>query len=139
MPVLSRWFIKAGFLALGTALLLELLQLRPAGMLARLPDSVVRLATIHLLTVGWLLQLIIGVAFWMFPRHPTSPPRGDVRYGWWAFGLLNTGLLLRLLGEPWRLGFSGPAWPLVAAGLLQLAGVASALALLWPRIRATGS
>jgi hypothetical protein len=139
MPVLSRWFIKSGFVALGIALLLEMLQLRPAGTLAQLPDAAIHLAAIHLLTVGWLLQLIIGVAFWMFPRHPTSPPRGDVRYGWWAFGLLNAGLLLRLGGEPWRLGFGGPAWPLVMAGGLQLSGVASALALLWPRIRATGS
>jgi len=139
MPPLSRWFIKAGFVSLGLALVFELLQLRPADTLTQLPDVAIHLAAIHLLTVGWLLQVIIGVAFWMFPRHPTSPPRGDARYGWWAFGLLNAGLLLRLVGEPWRLGFSGPAWPLVAAGLFQLSGVASALTLLWPRIRATGS
>jgi hypothetical protein len=139
MPFLSRCFIKAGFVALGLALVLELLQLRPPAVLPRIPDAAVHLGAIHLLTVGWLLQLIIGMAFWMFPRHPTAPPRGDTRYGWWAFGLLNTGLACRIVGEPWRLGFSGPAWPLVAAALLQLAGVASALFLLWPRIRATGS
>jgi len=139
MPILSRWFIKSGFAALGIALGLEMLQLRPAGTLGSLPDAAVHLAAIHLLTVGWLLQMIIGVAFWMFPRHPTTPPRGNARYGWWAFGLLNSGLLLRLVGEPWRLGFGGPGWPLVAAGVLQLGGVAAALVLLWPRIRATGA
>jgi hypothetical protein len=139
LPFLSRCFIKSGFGALALALLLELLQLRPAGTFLHLPDAAVHLAAVHLLTVGWLLQLIIGVAFWMFPRHPTSPPRGDTRYGWWAFGLLNAGLLLRLLGEPWRLGFAGPSWPLVASALLQLAGVAFAITLLWPRIRATES
>jgi hypothetical protein len=138
MPALSRWFVKSGFVALALALALETLQLRPHELLPQLPDAAVQLAAIHLMTVGWLLQLIIGVAFWMFPRHPTAPPRGDVRYGWWAFALLNTGLALRLGGEPWRLGFGGPAWPLVVAGTCQLAGIASALVLLWPRIRATG-
>jgi hypothetical protein len=135
MPPLSRWFIKSGFVSLALALVLETIQLRPATILPALPDATVRLAAIHLLTVGWLLQVIIGVAFWMFPRHPTAPPRGDARYGWWAFGLLNLGLLLRLTGEPWRLGFGGPSLPLLLAALCQLAGIASALTLLWPRIR----
>lgn len=139
MPPLSRWFVKSGFVALALALMLEALQLRPAAWLPQLPGVALHLAAIHLLTVGWLLQLIIGVAFWMFPRHPTTPPRGDVRYGWWAFGLLNSGLLLRLLGEPMRLGFGGPGWPLLASAVLQLAGVSAALVLLWPRIRGTGS
>jgi hypothetical protein len=139
MPLLSRWFIKSGFVALAIALLLELLQLRPAGAFGGLPDAAIHLAAIHLLTVGWLLQLIVGVAFWMFPRHPTAPPRGNPSYGWWAFGLLNAGLVLRLIGEPWRLGFGGPKWPLIAAGALQFAGVAAVLILLWPRIRSTAS
>lgn len=137
MPPLSRWLIKCGFVSLALALLLELLQLRPAALLPRLPAAALHLGAIHLLTVGWLLQLIIGVAFWMFPRHPTRPPRGDERLGWWALGLINSGLLLRLVGESWRLGFEGPAWPLVASALLQLAGVSVAVLLIWPRVRAT--
>ncbi len=135
MPPLSRWFIKSGFLALALALGLELVQLRPASLLPALPAAALHLAAIHLLTVGWLLQLITGVAFWMFPRHPTDPPRGDTRLGWWAFGLLNLGLACRLVGEPWRMGFGGPAWPLALAALLQLAGLGFAVVLLWPRIR----
>lgn len=137
MPPLSRWLIKCGFVSLALALLLELLQLRPVTLLPRLPAAALHLGAIHLLTVGWLLQLIIGVAFWMFPRHPTRPPRGDERLGWWALGLINSGLLLRLVGESWRLGFEGPAWPLVASALLQLAGVSVAVLLIWPRVRAT--
>ncbi len=108
---------------------------RPAGVLPDLPDSALHLGAIHLLTVGWLLQLISGVAFWMFPRHPTVPPRGNERLGWAAFGLLNGGLVLRLGGEAWRLGMGGPSWPLVAAALLQLVAVALLVLLLWPRIR----
>lgn len=137
MPSLSRWLIKCGFASLALALLLELFQQRPPDLFPALPAAPLHLAAIHLLTVGWLLQLITGVAFWMFPRHPTRPPRGNERLGWAALFLLNLGLLLRLVGESWRLGFNGPAWPLALSSLLQLAALALTLVLLWPRVRAT--
>jgi hypothetical protein len=139
MPPLSRWFVRAGFLALALALLIEILLARPADLWPTLPDAALRLGAIHLLTVGWLLQLITGVAFWLFPRHPTTPPRGDARLGWWGLSLLNLGLVLRLLGEPWRLAGGGPSWPLAVSALLQLVAVGLIVRLLWPRIRGTGS
>jgi hypothetical protein len=135
MPPLSRWFAKAGFLALAAALVLEGLLARPAVLWPDLPNAAIQLGAIHLLTVGWLLQLITAVAFWMFPRHPINPPRGDARPGWAALVLLNLGLLLRLGGESWRMGFGGPLWPLAVSALLQLAGVGLIVSLLWPRIR----
>ena len=107
MPLLSRWLIKSGLAALALGLCLELLLARPGGLWPNLPDAALHLGAVHLLTVGWLLQVMVGVAFWMFPRHPTSPPRGSTRLGWWAFGLLNGGLVLRLAGESWWLGFGG--------------------------------
>jgi hypothetical protein len=130
--------VRAGFAALVLALVLELLLARPGTLWPHLPDAALQLGAIHLLTVGWLLQLITGVAFWMFPRHPTAPPRGDARLGWWGFSLLNLGLLLRLVGEPWRLGYRGPSWPLAVSALLQLAATVAIVRLLWPRIRSTG-
>jgi hypothetical protein len=127
--------VKSGFISLGLALLVEALLARPAGVFPTLPNAALQLGAIHLLTVGWLLQLISGVAFWMFPRHPTAPPRGDERLGWTALCLLNSGLGMRLAGEAWRLGWNGPSWPLVAASLLQLVAVALFVTLLWPRVR----
>ncbi len=127
--------MKSGFISLALALLLEALLARPADTLPGLPNTALHLGAIHLLTVGWLLQLISGVAFWMFPKHPTTPPRGDERLGWAGLSLLNGGLALRLIGEIWRLGMGGPSWPLVASALLQLLAVALLVTLLWPRIR----
>ncbi|MFZ5623916.1 MAG: hypothetical protein ACOY71_05750 [Gemmatimonadota bacterium] len=135
MPALSRWFVKAGFVSLAVALLGELLLARPAHLWPALPDAALQLGAVHLLTVGWLLQLITGVAFWMFPRHPTLPPRGPAWPGWLGFGLLNLGLLIRVLAEPWRLGFGGPAWPLAISAMLQFAAVLLLVGLLWPRVR----
>lgn len=135
MPPLSRWLVKSGLCCLALALIIEALLARPHGLLTALPDSALHLGAIHLLTVGWLLQLITGVAFWMFPRHPTQPPRGNVRLGWAGFGLLNAGLLLRLIGEPWQLGFGGPAWPMLLSAGFQFAAIGLIVLLLWPRIR----
>lgn len=135
MPPLSRWFMKASFIPLALALLCELLPVRSRGLWPAIPDAALHLGAVHLLTVGWLLQLITGVAFWMFPRHPTAPPRGDPRPGWLGFGLLNVGLLTRLVGEPWRLVFGGPTWPLAVSAVLQFAAVLLLIHLLWPRIR----
>lgn len=135
MPTLSRWLVKSGFGCLALALIVEALLARPHAVLPGLPDAALHLGAIHLLTVGWLLQLITGVAFWMFPRHPTRPPRGDARLGWTAFGVLNAGLLLRLVGEPWRLGFGGPGWPVQLSAGLQFVAIGLIVRLLWPRIR----
>ena len=55
---------------------------------------------IHLLTVGWLTQLIMGVIYWMFPKYSKDQPRGSADLGWAVFGLLNVGLILRAVGEP---------------------------------------
>lgn len=133
MPPLSRWFVRTGFLALGLSVLLELALADDSGSLDVVGASIHR-AALHLFTVGWLLQLIAGVAFWMFPRHPTRPPRGPEWLGWTAFGLLNSGLLLRTVTEPWQTR-GGPGWPLAASAALQFAGVLALTLLLWPRIQ----
>lgn len=136
MPPLSRALVKAGFAALLLALVGELLQVRPAGLWPALPSAALHLTALHLLTVGWLLQLITGVAYWMFPRHRTDPPRGPSAPGWVGWALLNAGLCFRVVGESWRMGWNGPAWPLQLSALLQFAAVLLLVWLLWPRIRA---
>lgn len=138
MPPLSRAFIKAGFVALLVALGLEALQVRPAGLWPGLPRAALHLTTLHLLTVGWLLQLITGVAYWMFPRRPGESPRGDPAPGWAAWACLNVGLVARTAGEPWRMAANGPLWPMQLAAVTQVAAAVLIVALLWPRIREPG-
>ncbi len=76
----------------------------------------------HLGLVGFFLSTVMGVAFWMMPR-----PGGVRQEGWEAatFALLNVGLVLRLVGEPWlRLGGGGVARVLfVASGWIVLAAM----------------
>jgi hypothetical protein len=108
----------------------------PARDVLRLPASFGRLypALVHLLVVGWLTQLIFGVAYWMFPRRRGVPiTDGPAMERIWI--ALNVGLLLRLLAEP-QLEPSTGLWAallVVSAALQWLATVGFAV-LMWPRV-----
>lgn len=124
MPPLSRWYIKGALLYLVAALLL--------GVLAVTGPTYV-----HLLVVGWITQMIFGVAYWMFPKYAPESPRGNNAIAVATFVLLNVGLLLRVVVEPvraWRPELL-PGWLLVVAAIAQwLAGVGFAVNT-WPRIK----
>lgn len=129
MPFLSRLFLRAGLVWLVLALV--------AGIwMAAAPGTAppgLRPTWIHLITVGWITNLIFGVAHWMFPRASAEQPRGQPLWAWVAFGALNLGLVLRTAGE----SFPGPSAPafLEAAAVTQLAaGLAFAIHI-WPRLR----
>jgi hypothetical protein len=77
---------------------------------------------IHLLTVGWITQLIMGVGYWMFPKFSKENPRGSVPVAWISFVLLNAGLILRVISEPRVAERSQPdlGWMLALSAVLQL-------------------
>jgi hypothetical protein len=137
MPPLTRWFIKIALIYFVAALLVGvLLMLR---LVVALPPIVGALAPVyvHLLMVGWVTQLIFGVAFWLFPKFSQERPRGYEPLGWATFGLLNVGLLLRAVGEPVQAFWPGPGWGwlLAASAVLQwLAGMAFVLNT-WRRVK----
>ena len=126
MPLLTRLFIKTALtyfvLALAVGLLLAL---RP---LVSLPIWVAGLNPVyfHLFMVGWVTELIIGVAYWMFPKFSRESPRGWEGLAWAVYGLLNFGLLARIIAEPAHSvgGGAWTGWLLVASALAQwLAGL----------------
>ena len=137
MSTLVRWYIKSALVALTLAMLAGALVLlnHSLGIDSRL--AVLQLVFYHLLMVGWATQLIAGVALWMFPPFSREQPRGDERLGWLAFGALNGGLLLRVMGEPLHTWTGGPltAGMLVVSALLQAFAIWAIVLLLWPRVR----
>lgn len=126
MPPLTRWFVKTSFIYLILALIAGLLLILQSTFTWNFPGGLFPIY-IHLFVLGWLTQLIFGVVYWMFPKLSNEKPRGNESLGWWTYGLLNFGLLLRVIAEPIQSTqpntFSG--WTLVAAAVLQfLAGLA---------------
>ena len=92
----------------------------------------------HLILVGFVMMMILGVALWLFPR----PPKEDVQYSPaaanLAYWLLSLGTAARGIAElsahpPWT------AWIIVASGIAQIAGLFVFFYTMWSRIRGVGS
>ena len=138
MPPIARAFVKTAFLYLITAFVLGALMLLDRWLTFSRWLRVLYLSQLHLLVVGWMTQLALGIAYWMFPRYLRSPrPRGSDRLAWTVYGCLNVGLLLRFLCEPFYLMGARPwlAALLALSGVLQAAAVIAFGLLIWGRIR----
>jgi hypothetical protein len=83
-------------------------------------------AHMEFLLVGWTIQLVVGVALWIFPRFGAGSLARRSPIGWTAFVLLNTGVWLVVLDAE----LAGRIAEVVAAGLFGIH--------LWSRIRASG-
>jgi hypothetical protein len=87
MPTPARWLIKTALLHLVLALGLALVRAGQAAGFVPGAASALWLPQLHLLTVGWLTQLIFGVAFWLFPS-PAPGTQPSPQLIWIAYGLL---------------------------------------------------
>ena len=68
MPRLSQWYIRSAFIYLFLGFTIGALLLANKGI--PLHPALWGWLPIHIefLLIGWLLQLILGMAFWILPR-----------------------------------------------------------------------
>lgn len=133
MPRLSVWFIRASLIYLLTGFLLGALLLANNGI-EFMPYAWALLpAHVEFLLAGWVMQLALGTAYWILPRHTRGLARGSAELGWLSFSLFNLGVLLAASSGllPGAFQFAGKVLEVLAAGLL--------LMLIWPRIKAYGA
>lgn len=132
MPREARWFIKTSllYLALTLAAGLALTWSTTRGFAPNLYPTY-----LHLFTLGWLTQLIFGVAFWLFPRYSRERLYGRRMLVWASYGCLNVGLLLRAATEPFAGQEDLDRWSLVAAALLQWLGGLLFVVHIWSRVK----
>ena len=76
MPPLIRRYIKTSFAFLIAGVLLGSYVSVGQYVVATYPPRLIITAHVHLLLVGFVLMIVMGVATWMFPR----PARDDARY-----------------------------------------------------------
>jgi len=137
MPAVTRWFIKSALAYLAVALLLALILALPNSV--QLPDFIrfMNPAYFHLFLVGWVTQMIFGVIYWMFPIITRARPRGSETLAWVCYGLLNAGLLLRVIGEPLTSVRPEPGfgWLLALSAVLQWLAALLFVTLAWPRVK----
>ncbi len=133
----SRYFIRTALLYLVAAFLVGELVLINQALAIDGRIGLLMPVFYHLLMVGWVTQLICGVALWMFPPLSRERPRGDERLGWATYVLLNVGLLLRAICEPWHTLAPSlwSSWLLALSALLQVLGIWSFVAAIWPCVK----
>lgn len=76
MPPLIRRYIKTSFAFLITGVILGTYVSVSQYLLGVYPSRLFITAHVHLLLVGFMLMIVMGVATWMFPR----PARDDASY-----------------------------------------------------------
>src|SRR5262245_66051954 len=110
MPTVTRWFINAGLVCRVAALVLGVALAALAVVSVSPAIGLWGPVYFHLFMVGWVTQLIFGIVYWMFPRHTRESPRGSEKLAYATFVLLNSGLVLRALGEPVNSLWPGTLW-----------------------------
>src|SRR4051794_28904419 len=115
MPRLSQLMIRTAlvWLAIGYAVGGLLLLNKGVPLLPWL--WTLRSAHIHMLLVGWTVQLACGVAFWILPRLDASGARGNERLAWICYAALNGGVVLGALYDPLAALGGGSSWHILWA------------------------
>ena len=135
MPKLSIWMIRAALIYLLTGFTFGGLLLFHKGIpISSMLWSLLP-AHIEFLLLGWTVQLVMGMAFWILPRFRRPPRRGNRAFAWLAFGLLNLGVLTVGLGP---LVTSSPL-PTLAGRLAELIAALAFAAHAWPRVKPAGA
>ena len=99
MPEPSLWFIRIALIHFVTGITCGMLLLMNKSVL--LDYRVWSLLPMHieLLLAGWILNLVMGVAYWILPRYQDGPARGNEKIVWLAFVLLNSGIMAVVWGK----------------------------------------
>jgi hypothetical protein len=139
VPLESRLFVKTSLIALALSFLWG------AGMAIAESAGVAIPAMwpiehAHLAFVGWLVNVVIGIALWMLPlnreRFPETAGRYPRRAPYIVWGLLNGGLILRIVSEPALSAGVAMRASLVLSALAQVAAIVLFALIAWQRVRA---
>lgn len=132
MPRASAWFVRASLCHLVVGFALGALLLADKGVPFAPAVWALRAAHVEVLLMGWMVQLVMGVAVWIFPRFALrrAPQRSAVT-AWLAFALLNAGVLCVVVSG------DGGEWA-TAGRLAEIGAAASFVAHLWGRVSPAG-
>jgi cbb3-type cytochrome oxidase subunit 1 len=134
---LVRRYIKTSFVFLVAGLLIGAYIVVAQFVFDAYPPRLLITTHAHLLLVGFMLMLVMGVATWMFPR----PARDDAGYrpelAEAVYWIMTLATALRAIAETVvaMAGTLGIRWLIALAGLGQLVGAALFAANMWRRVR----
>ena len=137
MTPLVRRYIKTSFVFLLSGLVVGAYIVVAQFVIDTYPPRLLTTTHAHLLLVGFMLMIVMGVATWMFPR----PARDDVRYrpelAEAAYWVITVATALRALAEITvaLAGMPSLGWLIALGGLGQVAGAGLFALNMWWRVR----
>ena len=133
MPRLSVYFVRASLVYLVLGFTFGGLLLANKGMM--ISPFIWALLPVHIefTFIGWMVQLVIGIAFWILPRFSTNTPRGNERWSWGTLILLNAGILCIVLQS-----LFGLQWFSFAGRILEVLALAAFVIGNWKRVKPIG-
>lgn len=137
MPPLIRQYIKTSFVFLIAGVLLGSYVSISQFLLGTYPPRLLVTAHVHLLLVGFMLMVVMGVATWMFPR----PARDDSRYrpelAEAVYWLMTAATCVRAIAEMLASYVDSSALraAVAAGGLGQTLAVLLFVVNMWTRVR----
>ena len=137
MTPLVRRYIKTSFVFLLAGLVLGGWIIVAEFVVGHYPPRLFITAHVHLLLVGFMLMIVMGVATWMFPR----PAKDDAGYrpglAEAVYWLMTISTVVRAGAEIWAGLSLAPVLRLAiaAGGLGQLAGAGLFVLNMWRRVR----
>lgn len=130
MPAQSIWMIRIslGYLLIisliGSLLLIHKVLLIHPAMWALLPVHY------EMAIWGWMVQFVLGTAYWIFPRHLHLKPRGSERIGWMVVVLLNAGVFLLVIENLFQISQLFK----VSGRLLIISSIGFFVSIMWKRV-----
>ena len=134
MPILSAFFIRTSLIYLALGFTFGALMLANKGV--PFGSSIWGLLGSHIefLMIGWIIQLALGVAYWILPRFSRGPSRGNELLPWLSYVVMNAGIWMDILSPLFR---EIPWLPALGKMTQTVAGVLF-LVHAWPRVRPLG-
>ncbi len=140
MISLSRYFIKTSILFFGLGMVSGIWQYGQYAFNWNVPGTI-RLAHSHVILIGGMVNMIIGVAVWLFPRTKKGYKFYDPKIIWVSYLALTTSTIARFSAELLAGITTKQSWLVVGfwTSLIQLITLAIIFFQLWDRIVPKGS
>jgi hypothetical protein len=135
MPILSVFFIRTALIYLALGFTYGAFLLTNKGVPFEPGAWNLLNGHIEFLMIGWIVQLIMGVAYWILPRFSKEPTRGNELLPWLAYLLINVGIWMDIFSPL----FHEFNWLPVLGKLIQTAAGVLFLLHAWPRVKSAGS
>jgi len=137
MTPLVRRYIKTSFIFLLAGLLLGAWIIVAEFVVGNYPHRLFITAHVHLLLVGFMLMMVMGVATWMFPRPAKDDTAYRPEFAEVVYWVMSVATALRAVSELLA-GFSpfvGLWFLITAGGIGQVLGSLLFVVNMWRRVR----